>query len=287
MQISVLYRTHAGVDHKQRPGWFDRAAALRSLREAMGLAGVPTTLTFVVDGSMPPELARLVSQDDVVIISGGSTARSLRACVRVGAELAGRATDDTLFWFAEDDYAYRPESFAQLSAAVQSFDDVDYFTLYVPDEPVWHDEHPSQPLRALRTDEEVCRDIDGRSWHRVRETTSTFGVRAAALRADHRLLRLGSMVGAPFDAATWVALQGVGPFSYRRLFEDLSGSWDARGMAKVVAKPFMRVALNLVATSPLGSPRRLVAPVDDLAMHLEAALVPLDGQWDILGLKKD
>lgn len=280
----MLYRTYASDNNKRRPDWYDRAAALRSLLQAQQAAGVPVTVTFVVDRQMASELEALVRPEDrVLTITGGSAAGSFRACLGVAVELAVAATSDTLFWFAEDDYVYRPEALAQLAAAVAGVEEADYFTLYVPDDSAWHAAHPSQPFRELRADEQRCALVDGREWRRVRQTTSTFGVRRDALLEDHRLLRLGTTVGAPFDAATWVALQRLRPFPWRHLFADLDPHLSPRGLAKVPAKPVMRTVLNVVSTARRRLPRVLLAPREDLAMHLERDLVPPGGGWDELG----
>lgn len=283
MQISVLYRTHAGGNAKQRPAWYDRAATLRSLQHAESMAGVPVTVTFVVDRQMPPELTQLVRpQDQVVTIAGGSAAKSFRSCLGVAVTMAAAATPDTFLWFAEDDYAYRPESLHQLATAVAEVGDADYFTLYAPDDYAWHAEHASQPFYPLRADEERHADIDRRAWHRVRQTTSTFGVRRDALLEDARLLRLGSTVGAPFDSATWVALQGIQPFPWRHTLRDLDPYLTPRGLVKVPAKPLMRGVLNAAARTRR-RPRVLMAPREHLAMHLEHDKVPPGAGWDQLG----
>lgn len=290
MKLSVLFRTHAGANAKSRPPWFDRAQAYGSLRRSLVAAGVPTDFTFVVDGRLPDDLLGAVgadgSADRVVMISGGAAASSFRRCVDAAVDLArtgGAGGADTIYWFAEDDYLYRPEAMTQLVAATETFADADYLTLYVPDDSAWHASHPSQPYQGLRVDEEVTATVGDRAWHRVRQTTSTFGVRRDALLEDARLLKFGSMVGAPFDAATWVALQGLEPFVWRRMLSDLDGYASARGVAKVAAKPVMRAALDVVARRRRLPARVLMAPVDDLAMHLESALVPADGGWEALG----
>lgn len=284
MQISVLYRTYASDNDKRRPDWYDRASALRSLHRAQAAADVPVSVTFVVDREMSTEVEALVRPEDrVLTITGGSAASSFRACLSVAVELAAAALPDTLFWFAEDDYAYRPEALTQLAAAVADVDEADYFALYVPDDSAWHAAHPSQPSRDLRATEQRRAHVDGREWHRVRQTTSTFGVRRDALLEDHRLLRLGTTVGAPFDAATWVALQRLRPFPWRHLFADLDPHLSPRGLAKVPAKPVMRTVLNVVSGARRRPPRVLLAPREDLAMHLERDLIPPGAGWEQLG----
>jgi hypothetical protein len=200
--------------------------------------------------------------------------------VDVAVDLAEHAPADTIYWLAEDDYLYRPDAFLQLSAAVDEVTSADYFALYTADASEWSSTHKSQPDLAVPDLREGRPTVDGVSWRRVRGTTSTFGVRRAALLEDQRVLKLGSMVGAPFDGATWHALQGVAPFSWRYLLHDLDPYWRPRGVAKVVAKPLMRAVLNLEVTRARSRARVLAAPATDLAAHLEEGLIPTGYDWE-------
>jgi hypothetical protein len=242
---------------------------------------VDGTVTFVADGGLSDELVGEVRPGERVVgITGGSAAASFRRCVDVAAAIAQQGPAETFYWFAEDDYLYRPDAFTQLATAVGAIASADYFALYTADGSQWSAAHKSQPDLTVPDLVEGRPVTNGVEWHRVRGTTSTFGVRASALLADQRLLKLGSMVGAPFDGATWHALQGVPPFSWRHLHHDLDAYWGPRGVAKVVAKPLMRTVLNLEVTRSRGRARVLAAPVADLAAHLEEGLIPAGYDWE-------
>jgi hypothetical protein len=279
VQLSIFYRTHPGTNLKSRPAWSSRVVSLRSLRHAQQGAGVPSKVTFVADGGLPREIEAMVDGDEVVTIRGGNAASSLRRCIDTAVRQARSDDEETIYWFAEDDYLYRPGAFASLAEASSIIQAADYFALHVADGTAWHQAHRSQPDLVVPPLEAGEVEVDGSRWHRVRGTTSTFGVRRSALLADARLLKLGSMAGAPFDGATWHSLQGATPYSWRHLLHDLEPGRSPRGLAKVVAKPVMRAVVN-VATRRAGRIRVLVGPVQDQAMHLEEGVVPPDEGWE-------
>ncbi len=282
MKLSVLYRTHPGANSKVRPPWFSRPLAWHSLQASLAQADVATDLTVVADGGLPEELSEVVAVARVPVrrISGGTAASSFRGCVAVALDQARADPPDTLYWFAEDDYLYRPGAMNALAAAVRQLRDVDYFALYTCNCDEWFATHPSQPTLDVPELPSGRPVIDGVAWRRIRGTTSTFGVTRNALLSDAGLLRLASRAGSPFDAATWHALQGQPPYDWSHLFSDLDGYWRPRGVAKVLIKPPMRAVVNLAARRPPERRRVLVAPVVDLAMHLEADMIPEGQGWD-------
>ena len=280
MQLQVIYRTHAGSNAKSRPSWFDPRTAWESLAASLsGIGGA--AVTVVADGGLPPQLADAFGpQHGRVDIRAGRVAASFRCALAVGRKLSQGLPPDTLLWFAEDDYLYRPEAMPALLAAAAEVPEADYFTLYEPDDSAWHATHPSQPDHRVPPLAGGVVQAGGHAWHRIGKTTSTFGVRAGTLRADAWLLDLGSRVGAPFDTATWHALQGLRPFPWRHLLSDLDPAPSLRGVAKVAAKPVMRAALNV---TPVLSPRRtLIAPVEHLAVHLESGHLSAGTDWAAL-----
>jgi hypothetical protein len=282
--MSILYRTHPGDNRKQRPPWYSRPLALLSLRTALQSADIEQTFTFVADGHLPRDLLPLVRPTDgLARISGGSAASSLRRALDVALVAAENDPAETFYWLAEDDYLYRPDAITALVAAVEHFAEVDYFTLYEPDDSAWFEAHKSQPAATvppLALAQPTSSDV---RWRRVSHTTSTFGLRRATLLEDARLLKVGTTPGAPFDAATWHALQGIQPYPWRYLFTDLAGHLRPRGIAKVVGKPPMRAVVNGAARRRASRGRRLlIAPISDLAMHLESDVIPAGTTWEEL-----
>jgi hypothetical protein len=284
MRLHVLFRTHAGSNDKPRPSWYDRSTAWDSLQSS--LAGAPdAALTLVVDGDLPPELQAAVGPEHRrVTVSGGRASSSFRSALGVAAGLVEEEPEDTLFLFAEDDYLYRPEAIGALLAAADAVPAADYLALHTAVDEGWHATHPSQPERTVPSLPGGAVTAGGSRWDRIPATTSSFAVRSAALRADRWLLDLASRAGAPFDVSSWHALQGFRPFAVRHLLADLHPEPSLRGAAKVLGKPVMRGLLDL-ATAAARPARVLIAPAEDLAMHLEPGQVELSS-WDWAGLAR-
>ncbi|WP_299038880.1 hypothetical protein [uncultured Pseudokineococcus sp.] len=283
MRLHVLYRTRPGQNRKARPDFYSRSVALASLRRSVEESGEAVRISFVADGGLPDELAGAVREGERVhLVSGGSAAASMRACVRVAEGLAREDDGDVLYWLAEDDYLYRPDAVASLLAAAAAIPEADYLTLYTADGSAWFATHPSQPSRDVPSLPGGPVEVHGSVWDRVRGTTSTFGVRSRALREDGWLLRLASRAGSPIDGATWHSVQGMEPYSWRHLHRDLAPRRSVRGVGKVVVKPVMRVVVNLASHRRARAGRVLVAPREDLAMHLEVGLLPAGGDWERL-----
>ncbi|WP_369139308.1 hypothetical protein [Modestobacter versicolor] len=282
MRLHVLYRTHAGSNDKPRPPFYDRLTAWESLQAS--LAAVPdAAVTLVVDGDLPADLvAAIGSGHRQVTVSGGRASSSFRSALAVAAGLVDEEPADTLFLLAEDDYLYRPEAISDLLAAAVAVPEADYFALHTAIDEGWYATHPSQPEREVPSLPGGPVTAGTSRWDRIPTTTSTFAVRSAALAADRWLLDLASRAGAPFDVSSWHALQGFRPFAWRHLLSDLHPEPSLRGAAKVVGKPVMRGLLDVAAAVARPS-RVLVAPAEDLAMHLEPGQVAASG-WDWAGL---
>lgn len=271
MELSVYYRVTPAGNGKPRPSWFSKAAALRSLRAA--LDRVPgARLTYVADSGVPAELAELVGGSEVVRVRGGTAAASFRRLLDVAVPRA--ATDPGgLVWFAEDDYVYRPDALVRLLEAAAALPEADYFGLYTPDNADWHARTPSQPGRrgpAARW------DVAGTSWRRTWDSTSTYGLRARVLHQDARLLRLWTHSGGPWDHTTVSAVQGVPPYDLRRLYGDLFLRWSRASAGRVLTRPLLRTVADL---SALGRARTWVAPVRDLATHVEPGHLSPAEDW--------
>lgn len=272
MRLSAYYRVTPPSNGKPRPPWFSRRRALASFLTSCEQADAPVDLAYVADGGVPDELAGLVAQTGPVLaVQGGSAPKSFRRLLDLAT---ARETGDALVWFAEDDYVYRPEAMARVVAAARALPQADLFGVYTPDNADWHRRHASQP--GLRRPEERF-DVGGTAWRRAWDSTSTFGLRAGALRAEAALLRLCSRAGGPWDHACVSALQGVPPYPLRALHRDLFLRLSRASAGRGVSRPLLRAAVDARAlTRP---PRLWVSPVVDLATHAEPGYVAPGTDW--------
>lgn len=271
-RVSAYYRVTPTGNGKPRPPWFSRPRALRSFLAACAGAGVPVDVVFLADGGVPDELAHLVADSGPVLpVRGGSAARSFRRLLDVAT---ARETGDALVWFAEDDYLYRREALSEVVAAARALPRADLFGVYTPDNADWHRRHASQP--GGRPAPERF-DVGGRAWRRTWDSTSTFGLRAATLREQARLLRLCSRAGGPWDHACVSAVQGVRPYPVAALHRDLFLRLSRASAGRVVSRPLIRAAVDVAAT--LRPPRTWLAPVVDLATHAEPGYLSPGTDW--------
>jgi hypothetical protein len=273
--LVAYYRVTPTGNGKPRPAWFSRRTCLLSFLNAAQRVGAEVVV--VADGGVPAELADLVP-GRVVTIRGGSAARSFRGLL----DVVDRSAD--LVWLAEDDYLYRPEALEAVCAAAGALPHADYFGVYTPDNAAWHADHRSQPAAgrdgrcwAVAGREGRCWDIAGRTWRRAWDSTSTFGVRGAALREDTGLLRLCSRAGGPWDHTCVLAVQGVRPYPWRHLYADLYLRPSRASAGRVVTRPAVRAAVDVAALRRAG--RTWVAPVRDLATHAEPGYVAAGTDW--------
>lgn len=262
--LTAYYRVTERGNGKPRPPWFSLRAAFTSFLRAA--RAVDARVVVVADGRVPRELSDLVP-GEVVTISGGSAAGSFRGLLDVVLDREG------LMWLAEDDYVYQPDALEAVRAAARALPSVDYFGVYTPDNAAWHAAARSQPAR--RGPEQTF-DVSGRQWRRAWDSTSTFGVRARALREDAALLRRCSRVGDPWDHACVLAVQGVAPYPWSALHTDLFLRPTSASAGRVVTRPLRRAAVDLAARR---GRRTWVAPVVDLATHAELGQVAPGTDW--------
>ncbi len=270
--LTAYYRVAATGNGKPRPPWHDPRTALRSFLVAAGR--VDAEVVVVADGGVPAALADLVP-GRVVTVRGGSAATSFRRLLDV-VDAA-----DGLVWFAEDDYLYRPDALTRVVAAARALPHAAYFGVYTPDNTAWHADHASQP--GVPGSGQRW-DVDGVAWRRAWDSTSTFGVRAAALREDAALLRLASRAGGPWDHTCVLAVQGVAPYPARHLHADLYLRWSRASAGRVLTRPALRATLDLAARRRAagGRARTWVAPVVDLATHAEPGYLAPGTDWAAL-----
>jgi hypothetical protein len=270
-RLTAFYRMTPHGNGKPRPAWFSKRLALRSFLDALARAGDDVRLVHVADGGVPQELADLVrASGEVVHVRGGSAPKSFRRLLQVARGVPG----DGLVWFAEDDYLYRPEALTALLGAADALPQADLFGLYTPDDTAWH---ASQPGRRGQAREH---EVDGRTWRRTWDSTSTFGLRAGALRADARLLSLCSRTGGPWDNTCVTVLQGVPAYSWRHLHADLHLRPSRASAGRVVSRPLLRAAANAAALARPG--RTWVAPATSLATHVEPGHLAPGTDWEAL-----
>lgn len=299
--LSVFCRATARANAKPRPAWFSKPACLRSLFEALTVVadrGVDVRAVVVSDGEIGADVRAEIDaldpavRPEVLVRRGGSSRRSM---LNLYDTALARIGHDDLVWFAEDDYVYAPDAFVHLVAAAEAVD-ADYLALHHPDDTAWHRSHPSQPL--TRRSFPVRRFTVGRgsddagagagvlTWTTVTHSTSTFGVRATALRRDRWLLGLATRAGSPFAHATSMAVQGRAPFAWRRLGADANWSRYPAQWRKSALRAPMRAAVNVAAGHRWLVGRRrptlLVAPEVDLVCHAEDGFVTDHRDWRVI-----
>mgnify|MGYP001168470632 CR=1 FL=1 len=285
MKLWIIYRSVGTENQKNRPPFYSKKLALASFLRAVENAGVETGVLFVNDGPIPDDrLAMMSRAGEVIPIRGGSNRASYRWVLRL-PRLRRWAPDD-LVWFAEDDYLYTADAFAQLTEAVRRLLDVDYFAAYGELRfdrwaTRWHP-RISEQTRAEGDDQAV--PIGRVRWYRAVSTTSTFGARAGTIVADEWLLRNAPFVGGAFDHATCMAYQGFRPFEWRRLTDiPTNPRWPGplSEPARKVALTVLRGTLNTVALAlPERRRRVLCAPDPDLATHMEEGLLAPGTDWE-------
>jgi hypothetical protein len=204
-------------------------------------------ITFLNDGQLPEHILSLMRARGTIVTGRfGSARRSYWAALRVALE--GPAAD--LVWLAEDDYLYTPGAFARLFRAVERLPDVDYFALY-------GGECGAEALPEIVARSVVVRGLGRRltdapepgQWYELGSTTSTFGARSRALKADRWVHWLGPLSGGAWDNAIMMALAGHPPFRWSTALSGLAEpSLPLRTrVARSVVKAPMRLAMNLVA----------------------------------------
>ena len=260
-RLRVFVRSHGSENLKNRPDFYDKTTCLASLVRAAEQVTPTAELVFLNDGPLPAARERLMaSAGEVVQGEFGSNRASWNAAVRL-ARSRDHGPDD-LVWFAEDDYLYRPEAFAELVRVAQERPEVDYFSLYLGEMHKRDDKFP----------------VD--DWVPAVSTTSSFGVRRAALQEDARLLMLMTYTGGAFDHTTFLTLAGHYPFTARRLRRDLVpfGHHAPDQWARHLTRGVVRTALGTRGLRRPSHRRTLHQPPQDLIAHLETgAFQPSEG----------
>ncbi|MBW0092709.1 hypothetical protein I4I73_12165 [Pseudonocardia sp. KRD-184] len=263
-RVRIVYRSAESENTKPRPPYYSKTLALASLLRAVEPLGDDAEIVFVNDGDIPADrLALMEAHGTVRRIEGGSNRATFRAVVAHEAALAGEPDD--LVWFAEDDYLYAPDALTSLRAAADAFPGTDYFAMYGSGSL----DLDASGARAVRRDQpgtDGLPDAPRRgaaAWFRAHSTTSTFGVRRAALRQDAALLRRMPYTGGAWDRATCLALQGFRPFAAADLLPDADG-----GTLRGVVRGVVRAAVGLLVRRP-SRHRVLMGSDPELVWHME------------------
>ncbi|MCM3884476.1 hypothetical protein [Frankia sp. R82] len=272
MNLRVLYRSVGSENTKNRPEYYSKQLALESLLRAAAQVSIPMTIHFVNDGPIPADrLALMADAGEIVPVSCGSNRASYRHVLRLPR--LRRWAEDDLIWLAEDDYLYTERSLSALVSVAQARPDVSYFTLYSTLRFASASTRRRPVVEQSDQDPSGLPRFDGVPWARAASTTSTFGVRVAALLEDERLLRAIPFVGGAFDRATCLTLQGLQPFQLAELGGEppaVEPPTAASRVARRAALTGVRLTLNAVALAR--SERRwrtMLVPEPSLATHLE------------------
>ena len=282
--LRLVYRSYGGENWKNRPSYYSKRMALLSFiraAEAVAATGFGIDVIFVNDGPVPDPIqelqrgiGRIVELPQVGL--RGSYVFGLRT-----PEILGWADDD-LVWFSEDDYLYQAHALTNLVAAAAAMPAADYFALYgfvygqLPDS--------QMPPRPRGWQPAVAGTVEGVRWERILSTTSSFGGRAGALKADYGIFRFCMVPHKNMfrDHDTCVVVQGFEPHRYSTLARSVvspAGRSAKEWVRDTSLLPFL-VATNLRAHRKLANRRLFVAAVPNLATHLESDKLAPGTAWD-------
>jgi hypothetical protein len=281
MNLRIVYRSYGGDNEKDRPDYYSKPLALRSLLRAAD--AVACEIVFLNDGPVSDEVLGLMrGRGEIVELPGLGLFGSLMAALRLPLERGW--ADDDLVYFCEDDYLHTADALVHLRAAAERLQ-ADYFALYgtLPAERAAgrvSDPSHVQP-RGWQAGEAL---VDGQEWVRVLGTTSTFGVRVAALRADMSIVWQARIPHRTMyrDWDVSLAYQGFEPYRWRGLLRDLvlraPGSARDRVRSAVLA-PF-KMGMNLRSHRRAGNRHVLMAASPNLATHLETEYLATGRDWE-------
>lgn len=196
--LYILYRSTGGDNRKNRPPYYSKMLCLQSFLRAFEHVRDRASVTFINDGPMPEDrLAIMEKWGKVVPFPGLGNSPSYRRTLAMVDELP----DDSLVYFAEDDYLYTEEAFVKLLAAFDSLPEIDYVTLF---------DHMDRYIRNDDSRRGYSRVYvaGGLHWRTVESTCMTFGARTARLKQDAWIHRLGTVPGTPRDRIIWRCTQG-------------------------------------------------------------------------------
>lgn len=286
MTIRVVYRSYGGANTKERPPWFSKELALRSMLRAVEEAGAE--IVFLNDGPMGADLVELMhSYGEVVTLPGVGLQASYLEALRLPIR-RGWAPED-IAYFAEDDYLHTPDALLRLAEAADVLP-ADYYTLYGLD-----------PALGIRQDPNVGRnervvprgwappapvECNGVRWIGVPAATSTFGVRVRVLSEDWRISWQACLGNRKTlrDRDVSLTLQGYQSHPWPRLVRDLMmlSPGTPSGRARNAFLVPFKAAMNLRAHRRPARRRVLMCALPNLATHLEPVYMSTGRDWDRL-----
>ena len=271
--LHAIYRSTGKVNTKPRPAGFSKRESLESFLSAWDAAG---DLLFLNDGPVPEAQLELMEASGRVVVRSAADAMGAYVAA-MDLALEQSWPDDDLVYFGEDDYLYRPDTFAALAAAAEALPQADHFAPYAT---IGHTMPNGEPLheglRRPRLGGEALATVDGVTWHRATSHTVSYAIRVGALRADRPLHLLALRAGGAWDHAFCLACQGRQPFTVRELLDPLPGAPLPR-RAKVT---LWRLAMSAVALRRrVRGTHVIAAPRPALASHMEVGLMAAGSDW--------
>lgn len=285
MTTHLVYRSYGGENTKSRPEWFNKLLCASSFARAAEQAGV--SIHWLNDGPVPADRMRLFEQfGDIQTIAGGPV--GMRGSYVTGLKLATESdwADEDLVYFCEDDYLHTPDA-VQALRALESHHELSYVALYgATPEYANPKEFPAGYHYPEGWPTRPDIDADGFRFVPAVSTTSTFGARVGALRADYPIFRQAMF---PFrnrflDHETCVIYQGQRPYTAVEHITGPPHDFEAtpRGVARAAFLVPFRVGLTLRSRRNANDPHLLYAAAPNLGCHVELGVMNPGRDWDAL-----
>lgn len=253
--LAIAYRVYPGIskspmvfsDNKLELTRF----GLESLQNA--LLGVRVSMLAILDGC-PDSYAHMVSElfpgPDTTIIRAEKEGNFATFGMQ-GKWLLEQDAAEAVF-FAEDDYYYRANSFAQMLDFLDSGDDIDFVTPY---------EHPDLYRGRMNTFKRERRSHQGQEWQKVSSTCLTFLTTRTTLRRTWP--QLSAYCRGVSDSTIWTALTRFPPHRTR-------------------AGKFLKSMRYLPRQALMGPSYHLWSPTPGFATHLESKHIAPGFEAEIL-----
>lgn len=279
--IRVIYRSYGGSNSKDRPEYYSKELALRSLLRAADAIGCE--ILFLNDGPMPEDILSIMrGRGEIVTLPGVGLFGSVTAAMQLPLDRGW--DDETVVYFCEDDYLHTADALEHLQRAATEID-ADYFALYgtLPEERAKG--QVSDPThRQPRGWMPMERTIGEQKWVRVLGTTSTFGGRVRALRKDMSIVRQAKVPHKNMfrDWDVSLAYQGFRPYHWGDLGRDavLARPGGLKDRVRTAVLVPFKAAMNLRSHRRPGNRHVLVAASPNLATHLETEYLATGRDWE-------